>query len=77
MNFVYLYISGSEWEDIIVLLSQKDAIQKSIENPANRVEIFRKTVSGYEPSYSHYKNGKINIDAQWFNELDAHSTDNA
>lgn len=60
MDFVYLLILGSEWEDIIVFLSKEDAIQESIKYPNHRVEIFCKTNStGYIPTYNYYQNGEL------------------
>ena len=59
MDYVYILVSGSEWEDMIVFLCQEDAIQESIKHPKNRVEIFtKKDTGGYIPTYNHYKNGK-------------------
>ena len=40
-----VFIYGGEWEDIIIFLSKEDAIQKSINHPNCRVEIFSKTNS--------------------------------
>jgi hypothetical protein len=60
MDFVYVLLFGSEWEDIIILLSKEDAINESIKYPNNRVEIFSKNnTSGYTPTYNYYKNGKL------------------
>jgi len=62
MDFVYVLLNGSEWEDMIVLLSKDDAINESINNPNARVEIFSKNKnkqSRYEPTYSYYKNGEL------------------
>ena len=62
MEFVYLLLheSGSEWEDIIVLLSKEDAIKESIKRPNYRVEIFsRNNTTGYIPTYNYYKNGEL------------------
>ena len=59
MDFVYLLMNGGEWEDIVVILSQDDAIKASIDKPNSRVEIFSKTTSlGYTPTYNYYKNGE-------------------
>jgi hypothetical protein len=60
MEFVYLLICGSEWEDVTVLLSLEDAIKESINYPNNRVEIFSRKFneSGYKPTYNYYENGK-------------------
>ena len=61
MEFVYLFLYGSEWEDVIILLSKEDAINKSIKYPEDRVEIFSKKndTSGYTPTYNYYKNGEF------------------
>jgi hypothetical protein len=59
MEYVYLLIYGSDWEDIVVFLSKEDAIQESINHPKHRVEIFSKTDKvGYIPTYHHYQNGE-------------------
>lgn len=60
MDFVYVLLYGSEWEDIIILLSKEDAINESINYPKSRVEIFSKDKNlGYTPTYNYYKNGKL------------------
>ena len=60
MDFVYVLTFGSEWEDIIILLSKEDAINESINNPNARVEIFTKNNTvGYTPTYNYYKNGEL------------------
>ena len=60
MNFIYIFMNGTEWEDIIVFLSKEDAIQKSINHPNDRIEIFSKTnTPGYTPTYNYYKNGEF------------------
>jgi hypothetical protein len=60
MDFIYLLLCGSEWEDIIILLSQEDAINGSIKYPNARVEIFSKNNKfGYTPTYNYYKNGEL------------------
>ena len=33
MEFVYVMINGSEWEDIVIYLTEKEAIESSITNP--------------------------------------------
>ena len=61
MEFIYVFMNGTEWEDIIVFLSKEDAIQKSINHPNHRIEIFSKTnTPGYTPTYNYYKNGVFN-----------------
>ena len=60
MDFVYVLLYGNEWEDIVILLSNEDAITESIKYPNARVEIFSKnTKSGYKPTYNYYKNGEL------------------
>ena len=60
MEFIYVLLNGSEWEDIIILLSNEDAINESINYPNSRVEIFSKNnKSGYIPTYNYYKNGEL------------------
>ena len=60
MDFVYVFLAGSEWEDIIIFLSQEEAIKKSRNYPNNRIEIFSKTnTSCYEPTYNYYQNGEL------------------
>jgi hypothetical protein len=60
MEKIYLLLCGGEWEDIIIFLSEEEAIKASIENPNNRVEIFSKkeNVAGYRPTYNYYENGQ-------------------
>ena len=54
MDFVYVLLHGSEWEDIVIFLSKDDAINESIIHPNARVEIFSKNKkSGYTPTYNY------------------------
>jgi len=55
---IYVLIKGSDWDDIVVILSKEDAIQASVNNPHCRVEIFRRNEFGYIPSYHFYRNGE-------------------
>ena len=57
MEFLYVLVFGSEWEDIVILIG--DPIEESIKHPNERVEIFSKTDSGYTPTYNYYKNGTL------------------
>jgi len=61
MEFVYVMINGSEWEDIVIYLTEKEAIESSITNPNIRIEIFSKKTdcNGYLPTYNYYKDGKL------------------
>ena len=59
-NFVYLMVNGEEWENMIILLSDFEAIEASIAHPDIRIEVFSKNDShGYSPTYNYYKNGKF------------------
>jgi len=66
MEFIYVLIHGSEWEDIIIFLSEEDGINESLKYPTSRVEVFSKmdnsglglgSGSGFGPTYNYYKNG--------------------
>ena len=59
MDRVYLYlVDGAEWEDIIVYLTEQEAIDISKKWPNARVEIFDKSpMGGYRPSYTCFVNG--------------------
>jgi hypothetical protein len=58
MNFVFVLLCGSEWDDITILLSEKDAINESKNYPDARVEIFSKSNElRFTPTYNYYKNG--------------------
>jgi hypothetical protein len=59
MEFLYVLVYGSEWEDIVILNLNEDPIKESIKHPKVRVEIFSKTDSGYRPIYNYYKNGHL------------------
>jgi len=49
---------AGQWEDMVVFLSEEDAIKESINQPHHRVEIFSKNNNSYIPTYSFYKNGE-------------------
>lgn len=61
MEFVYVMINGNEWEDMVIYLSEKEAIESSNKYPNIRIEIFSKTpgIDGYSPTYNYYKGGKL------------------
>jgi hypothetical protein len=55
MDFVYVFLYGSEWEDIVIFLSKEEAIRESIKHPNQRVEIFSiNNTHGYTPTYNYY-----------------------
>ena len=58
MELIYVLLHGSEWEDMIIFLSEEDGVNESLKYPTSRVEVFSKTDnSGYSPTYNYYKNG--------------------
>jgi hypothetical protein len=59
MEFVYVFLYGCEWEDVVIFLSKEEAIEESIKHPNNIIEIFGKTTTGYTPTYNYYKNGEF------------------
>jgi len=60
MDFIYAFVFGSEWEDIIIFISKEEAIKESINHPNHRVEIFTKSNTfGYTPTYNYYQNGEF------------------
>ena len=61
MTFVYLLLNdGCDWDDMVLFLTEPDAITASIEHPHWRIEIFSKNNTvGYLPTYNYYKNGQL------------------
>jgi hypothetical protein len=61
MEFVYVMIIDNDWEDLVIFLNEKEAIDKSNKNPNIRIEIFGKKpdMDGYSPTYNYYKGGKL------------------
>ena len=60
MEFVFVLVCKSDWEDLVILLSEEDAIHTSKNYPNARVEIFSKNNKlGYTPTYNYYKNGEL------------------
>jgi len=60
MDFVYLLVNGGEWEDMVIILTEEEAIQASLKYNNRRVEIFMKSNKlGYVPTYDYYENGKL------------------
>jgi len=60
MDYAYLLINGYDWEDMVIIVTEEQAIQASIKYPNSRVEIFSKnTEFGYSPTYKYYKNGEL------------------
>jgi hypothetical protein len=60
LEYIYMFLNGSEWEDAVLLIDNNIAIEKSISYPNNRVEIFKKNERGFfKPTYEFYRNGKL------------------
>ena len=60
MEVIYILLSNKfDQEDLVVFVSEEDAINASINYPESRVEIFSKNqyITGYTPTYNYYKNG--------------------
>ena len=60
MNFIYVLVYGSEWDDTCIFLSKDDAIKESIKYPNYRIEIFSNNInsSKWKPTYNYYQNGE-------------------
>jgi hypothetical protein len=61
MKFVYLLINSDDWEDMVIFLTEEEAIQASIKYSNIRIEIFSNNNIdiGYLPTYNYYKNGEL------------------
>ena len=64
--FLYLILPNNEyeWEDLLFLDNEEEAIEYSLKYPNIRIEIFYKndidnTNKLYKPTYNYYKNGKL------------------
>lgn len=62
MEFVYVLLveDGAEWEDLVIFVTEEEALRMSIQYPKHRVEVFRRKQDhgGFEPTYTYIKNGK-------------------
>lgn len=61
MDYIYVLVGDRcEWEDVVVFLTEENAIKMSVKYPDCRVEIFSKKDggSGYTATYNYYQNGK-------------------
>jgi hypothetical protein len=63
MDFIYVFVvDGAEWEDIIIFLSEEEAMEKSKQYPNTRLEIFEKAAKGgYYPTYKYFLNGVLKM----------------
>lgn len=57
-NLFIVVCNDSTWEDISIIVTEKEAIEESIKHPNIRIEIFKKVDSKYKPTYNYYKNGE-------------------
>jgi len=60
MEKIYVLVKGGDWEDIVIFLTNEEALNASMKYPRYPVEIFEKKndESGFEPTYNYYKNGE-------------------
>lgn len=61
---MYIYDGPTEWEYMILLTSEVEAIECSKERPNGRIEIFIKSARGYIPSYDYIRNGVYHIGSE-------------
>lgn len=60
MDKLYILVGENfEWEDIVVFTDEVEAIDASIKHPDKRVEIFKRTANGFQPSYLFYVRGVL------------------
>lgn len=60
MEFIYVFtVDGAEWEDLVIYLSKEEAIAKSKKYPNVRLDIYKKSVDGYRPTYNYFLNGLL------------------
>ena len=61
MDYIYLLVNNCEWDECMIYISEKDAIQASISYPHAMVQIFCKNDwdAGYSPMYEYYNNGVL------------------
>ena len=60
MEYAYLLINANDWEDMVIIVTEEEAINASMKYPNSRAEIFSKNADiGYSPTYNYYKNGEM------------------
>jgi hypothetical protein len=59
-RFIYVLVpnTNSNWNQITILLNQKEAYATSIIHPTYRIELFVIGPHGYEPTNDYIQNGK-------------------
>ena len=62
MELYVFTVDGAEWEDLVIYLSEEEAIAKSKKHPNVRLDIYKKTEDGYRPTYRYFLNGEL-VDA--------------
>jgi hypothetical protein len=67
LEYVYILVQDTgEWEDLVVVITEEEAINLSKQFPNRRVEIFKKTNIGYTPTYNFIINGnKLTAGETW------------
>ena len=64
MDFVYLFIDENNWEDMIIFLTEEDAIKESKKYPKARVETSC-TSQIYQPPTNHFTAMSGSPDTNW------------
>jgi len=59
MELYVFTVDGAEWEDLVIYLSEEEAIAKSKKHPKVRLDIYKKTEDGYRPTYRYFLNGEL------------------
>lgn len=53
MDFVYVLMrQGAEWEDMVIYLTEKEAMEASLKYTSARIELFRKSDNKFTTSIS-------------------------
>ena len=63
MEFIYMLLYGSDWDETKIILSMEEAINASIKHPECKVAIFSRFIkenrTSYRPIYDYYNNGEL------------------
>ena len=62
MEFIYMLLYGSDWDETKIILSKEEAINASIKHPERKVAIFSRFIkenrTSYRPTFNYYNNGE-------------------
>lgn len=61
LDHLYLLVDDCyEWEDIVIYITEDEAIEASKKYPSSRIEIFKKDENNkYKPKYCYIKDGRF------------------